>query len=79
MIQESRIRKRLLIFTVPVFWGLTVLFELLGMGPSKGGVPTTLFGWIIVLVDAALETAIFTGIFYWISTYFLRRFFKKQT
>jgi hypothetical protein len=55
--------RKLIVFTVAGFFGLTLLFDLLGMGPSKGGLPPTLGGWIVVVGDAAVETAIFTALF----------------
>ena len=73
------LKRRLIIFTAVGFFCLTLLFDWLGIGPSKGGLPSTLVGWMVVVGAAAAETAIFTALFYFASIYLLGRFFFKES
>jgi hypothetical protein len=66
---------RFIIYTAAGFFCLTVLFDLLGMGPSEGGLPPTLFGWMVVVGDAAAETAVFAFLFF-VLLHLLGRVFK---
>ena len=72
------LKRRLIIFTAVVFFCLTLLFEWLGIGLSKGGVPSALVGWTIVVGAAAVETTVFTVLFYFASIYLLDRFFFRE-
>lgn len=73
------LKRRLIIFTAVGFFGLMLLFDWLGMGPSKGGLPSTLVGWIVVVGTAAVETTVFTVLFYFVSIYLLDRFLLKKS
>lgn len=68
------LKRRLIVFTAVGFFCLTMLFDWFGMGPWKGGLPSTLFGWMVVVGTAAVETTIATALFYFATIYLLNRF-----
>jgi hypothetical protein len=71
---QSALKMRLIIFSAAGYFCLTILFDWLEMS----GDSTTLRGWMVFVVTAAVETAIFSGLFYLVSMYVLNRFFFKR-
>jgi membrane protein implicated in regulation of membrane protease activity len=71
------LKRTFIIRTALVFFGLTLLFDWLGIGLPKGGVPSTLIGWMVEIGDAAVEATIFTVLFFAL-IYCLRRFFLRR-
>ena len=65
------LKRRLIIFTAAGFFCLTMLFDWLGMGDH----PSTLGRWTVFVGTGAVETTIFTVLFYFASMSLLDRFF----
>jgi len=68
------LKRRLITFTAVGFFCLSLLFDWLGLG----GHPSTLGGWMVFVATGAVETAVFTVLFYFVSMYLLDRFFFKE-
>lgn len=72
---QGRLRNGLLLFTALGFFSLTVLLSWLGLGEFSP--PSTVLEWVITIVAAAAEAAIFATLFYLASAALLNRFFGK--
>ncbi len=73
--RSGRAFKRRFIVIAAVFsFGLTLFFDWFGLA----GHPSTLGGWLVFAGSAAIETAIFTVLFYFASMYLLNRLFFKE-
>jgi hypothetical protein len=55
------------------FFCVTVLFDWLGIGWAKGGIPSTMVEWLVVIGAAAAEAAIFTLLFHAVLGRFAKR------
>jgi hypothetical protein len=69
---QGTLRSKPLIFTALGFFCLTVLLSWLGLGGFSS--PSTVLEWVITIVVAAVETAIFISLFYFGSVALLNRF-----
>jgi hypothetical protein len=68
------LKKRLIVFTAAGYFCLTLLLDYLGVGPSRGRLPSTWLEALFLVVAAVVETAIFTFLSYFAMTYLFQRF-----
>lgn len=71
------LRKRLIIFTVAGYFCM-LLFDWLGITVADGGIPSTWGEASLQIGVAAVETAIFTLLFYLVVKYCLERFYPHR-
>ncbi len=65
-------KKKFLISSAAIYFCLSLVFHWLGAGPANRHLPLTPTGWLILVASAAVETGIFTALFYFVSFHLFR-------